>query len=98
MFVLWFVQMAFSLVSAVATYLPLWATYRGWNVWVLAWQIWAIIGFTIFWISMSSVILRLYLEIRGFKNEDYKRRKCKEELEIQELKYKALQQQNSQML
>jgi hypothetical protein len=78
----WLVQVLFSLIGAVATYLPLWASYKGWNMWGLAWQIWAMIGVTIFLVAMLSVIIRLVLL---YVTPEAKLRRKKLELEIEEL-------------
>lgn len=78
----WFIQGFFGLTSAVATYLPLLASYRGWNMWGLAWQIWAMIGFTIFILSVASIIARL---IWLYERPEAKLRRRKMNLEIEKL-------------
>jgi len=83
--ILWFVQGVFSITGLVATYLPLWASYKGWDMWGIAWQIWAMIGFTIFWVSLASIILRLYLENRKLTSKDAKLERRIRQLKLEEL-------------
>jgi len=53
-----------------ATYGTLVADAEGWDVWGLAWQYWAMIGFTIFWISLGAVIWQQHLAIRSLRGAD----------------------------
>lgn len=39
-------------------------------MWGLDWQIWAIIMFTLFWVSIATIILCLYVRIRALESED----------------------------
>ena len=55
----------------VFTYAPLFLDYGGKEMWNIDWHIWAIIGVTILWVSMASIILRLYFEIRRFHSKKY---------------------------
>lgn len=64
-----FIQSAVSLMAMTITYLSL--VYGDDNMLGLEWNIWAIIGFTVFWISLVSVIIRLQLQIRKFKSKEY---------------------------
>lgn len=52
----------------------------------LAWQIWAMIGFTIFWVSLAVVIVRLYLHIRRLESEEAKTKRKRDEMEIEVLR------------
>ena len=55
----WFIQGLFSLASAVTTDLSLWANYKGWSMWGLAWEIWAMLGFAVFVLATFSVVIHL---------------------------------------
>ena len=90
--ILWFIQIIFSLITIVATYLPLIASYKEFNMWELPWQIWAMIGFTIFWISMLSIVLRLFFENRKYRSKEYQI-----DIEMKERKLKQLKLEQSAM-
>ncbi len=51
----------------------------------MTWIHWVIIGFIVFFLSVTSVIIRLVVEIAGYHREEYQRRKRKEELELEKL-------------
>lgn len=80
--ILWFIQGVLAFAGLVATYLPLWASYRRWNVWGLEWQIWAMIGVAILSLSLISVIIRL---VWVYVLPEAKLRRRKLNLEIGEL-------------
>lgn len=81
---LWFIQSALALIGAVATYLPLLMELSGKTMWWgLAWQIWAMIGLTVLWVSMLSVILRLAVDNRRLNNEESRLRVRQLQLDVQ---------------
>ena len=61
------------LIGLAATYIPLWAEYRDVDIWGMAWELWAMIGVTIMWLSLGGVIIRLFLTIRRLTSEDANR-------------------------
>jgi predicted membrane protein len=69
----------------VATYVPLWASAMNFNLWGIAWQIWVMIGFTVFWISLAIVLIRQHLKVKGLESEDAKLDREKKKLEIDKL-------------
>jgi protein-S-isoprenylcysteine O-methyltransferase Ste14 len=75
----------FAIIGFIATYLPLMADYWRFNMWGLAWQIWAMIGFTIFWIAIAIVIWQLHSANKRMMSEDAKLERHKKELEIEKL-------------
>jgi len=74
----------------VATYLTLWASYADVDVWGLAWQLWAIIGFTVFWVSLATVMWKQHSDIRNLSGRDARLYREKQELEIEKLKSERL--------
>jgi len=96
---LWKILKVVAIVTGfVATYGSLAADAGGVDMWGLEWQYWAMIGFTIFWISLAVVIWQLRSENRRLNNEDSKLERCKRKLEIEELKAKASSRETIQTL
>ena len=52
----------------------------------MAWQYWAMIGATILWMSLGSIIFRLYRENRRFHSKEYLLQMEKLEREVKQLK------------
>lgn len=74
----------FTVVSFAATYLPLYASWSGVNMWGIAWQIWAMIGFTVFWVTIGIVIWQLHSEIKHLTDKDTELERKRKALEIKE--------------
>ena len=86
----WFLQIVVSLASTTVTFLALGLGFRGVNMLGLDWLWWAIIGAGILWISLVSIIVRLFYENRKLMSKDAKQEREKRELEIEELRSKQL--------
>ncbi len=69
--VIWFTQALFAFVGLVATYASLYADYQGIDMWNITWQYWAMVGASVLWLSLASIIFRLYRENRRFRSEEY---------------------------
>jgi hypothetical protein len=74
-----------AITGFVATYLPLYLDYRGVNIWGLSWQIWVMIGFTVFWLTMGVVIWRLSLQVKRLTNKDAELQREREKAQIRHL-------------
>ncbi len=84
---IWLLQSFFSLAGVVATYLPLWASFRRWaDMWGIAWQIWAMIGVTVLLSSLATIIYRLYQENRSYRSEEGKLQREKLRREVEQLR------------
>jgi hypothetical protein len=59
-----------AVVTFFATYVPLGLSGGGIDMWGLAWQWWAMIGFTIFSASVGFIIWELYSRIKVLESED----------------------------
>jgi hypothetical protein len=79
-----------TIAGFVATYLPLIADTLGWNMRGLAWQWWAVIGFTVFWVSVVIIIVQQYLQIRNLTCKEAELERRKRQLEIEQLEYDKL--------
>jgi type VI protein secretion system component VasK len=93
----WIIQGTFSLGSLVITYIPIFRALIAKDteqILSVDWAWWLFIGFTIFVVTIISVIVRLGLELRYFHSEDYERKKRKDELEIHELEHKYLEKEH----
>ena len=84
--IVWFMQYLFTFVGFVATYAPLYADLKGIDMWKIAWQYWAIIGVTLLWLSLVSIIFRLYMENRRFHSQEYRLQIEKLEREVKQLR------------
>jgi hypothetical protein len=58
-------------------------------MWGIAWQLWAMIGFTIFWISLGLVIWQQHSQIKKLTSSDAEQAREEQQLRIEELKAKA---------
>ncbi len=67
----WFVQYVFMFIGLVVTYAPLILDYGDEKMWTIDWHIWALIGVTILWMSLGSIILRLYFRNRRFLSKEH---------------------------
>jgi uncharacterized membrane protein len=85
--VLWVVQGVITVFSAVTTFFTMsYALSHGeYEFLGLNWIWWAIIGFSIFFVVVASVIIRLVLSIRHFQSEDAKLDRKRRQLEIEKL-------------
>ena len=63
---LWWLQTMFSLTTLAATYLPLVLQAQGKDWQGLSFGWWAIIGVTLFAVSLGTVIARLWWNLRHF--------------------------------
>lgn len=84
--IVWFIQYLFTFVGFVATYVPLYANLKGMDMWNVAWQYWAIIGVTLLWLSLASIIFRLYIENRRFHSQEYRLQMEKLDREVKQLR------------
>jgi len=84
--VIWFIQSLFAFVGLVATYAPLYADYQGMDMWNIAWQYWAMVGASVLWLSLASIIFRLYMENRRFRSEEYHLQVEKLQREVKQLR------------
>ena len=87
--IIWFVQTIFAFTGLAATYIPLWFNAKGENMWGLAWQYWAMIGVTILWFSMLSIIIRLWLRLHYYTSKEGK-------LRMEQLEREVAQQRSDQ--
>ena len=55
-------------------------------MWGLEWEIWAMIGVAVLWISLVSIILRLYFIVRTLNNKKSRRDSEEQDLRIEKLK------------
>lgn len=83
---LWLLQGLGFLIGFVATYLPLYANAMGKDIWVIAWQYWAMIGATLLWVSLVSIIYRLYKMNRFFHSKEYSLKMERLEREVKQLR------------
>ena len=87
MALLWRVLKAIGIVSGfAATYGSLIASGMRFDMWGLAWPYWAMIGFTIFWVSMVIVMIAQYREIRRLRSPEEQLRLEKLEREDRKLR------------
>ena len=82
----WFSQALFALIGLAATYFPLYADAKGIDMWNMAWQYWAMIGATILWVSLVSIVYRLYRMNRVFHSKEYLLKIEKLEREVKQLR------------
>lgn len=73
--------------SAVITFLPMIyaLSNREYEFLGLNWIWWSIIGFSIFFVVVATVIIRLIRSMRHFQSEDAKLDRKKRQLEIEKL-------------
>ena len=83
---IWLIQSLFAILGFVATYFPLYADAKGMDIWNMAWQYWAMIGATILWLSLVSIIFRLYRENRRLHSKEYYLQMEKLEREVKQLR------------
>jgi len=83
---IWLTQSLFAILGFVATYFPLYADAKGMDIWNMAWQYWAMIGATILWLSLGSIIFRLYRENRRLHSKEYCLQMEKLEREVKQLR------------
>jgi hypothetical protein len=84
--VTWLIQSVLTFVGLVATYFPLYADAKGIDIWNIAWQYWAMIGATILWLSLGSIIIRLFRENRRLHSKEYSLQMEKLEREVKQLR------------
>ena len=68
------------------------------NMWGLAWPYWAMIGFTIFWVSFAIILWQLYSENKKLKSPEHLLEQKKKQLEVEELERKTADQDSIQIL
>lgn len=84
--VIWFMQSLFAFVGLVTTYTSLYADYKGMDMWNIAWQHWAMVGVSVLWLSLATIIFRLYRENHRFRSEEHYLQMEKLQREVKQLR------------